>query len=96
MRGSSQQDSTRSGADRGSMVISLLEKDSSRLIGHLSHTRLTTAIRIEYSVCAVNRSEGFRRSVVGISIAVGIRIFNIVGYLGCLGGHFRVFARLQL
>jgi len=82
IRGSSQQVSTKRGVDKGSVAkigLRLVHPDSATLV---SHERLKREITRLCPRVTGHSHLGGAIQVVGISIRVGIKIFNIAGGLG--------------
>lgn len=92
--GRSQQDSTINGAEIMSMLKYWEAKDVFWSIGCFSHVRLIIARIIELVVYVKNSLFGLDKSAVGISRAVGSKIFNIVGGLGSVSDLLRGFVML--
>lgn len=78
--------STSRGVERGSVAMYRLSEDQPVSDRFFNQVRLTSAItRLCISVVGHSHLAGVNQ-VVGTSIRVGIRIFNIVGGLGFEGG----------
>lgn len=91
IRGNNQHDRTNSGVDNGSVAKYRFDVDHPISESHFNHVRLTAAIIKLWNVIVVHSHFLLINQVVGISIIVGIRTFNIVVGLGFLGGLCRVF-----
>lgn len=82
IRGSSQQDNTNRGVERGSVAAYRFEQVQPTSVSHLSQVRLIAAIASPCVVAVVHSHFLFTSQVVGISMMVGIRTFSIVVDLG--------------
>ena len=96
IRGSSQQVNTSRGVDRGSVAKQRLEEDHPVSDDHLSQDKLARAIIKLWAIDVVHNHFAGLSQIVGKSMSVGMRIFNIGGGLSFGGGLCRVFVQLLL
>lgn len=71
-----------------------MEEDHPVSDDHLSHDKLAKAIIKLWAIDVVQSHFAGLSQIVGKSMSVGIRIFNIGGGLGFEGGLYRVFVQL--
>lgn len=93
IRGRSQQVRTKRGAERGSVAAYKFREVQPVSDIFLSQVRLASAIvRLWRRVVGHSHLAGVIQAV-GMSIMVGIKIFNIGGGLGFVGGQYRGYER---